>query len=97
VERTSGYFRDLNERIARTAADIGFEGFVPLICECVNPRCFRLVRTTLQEFDELRAHPGRLVLFPGHEGAVGDCPRADAPDTVAVCGRARFRGSAGRG
>jgi hypothetical protein len=65
--RTTAYFRDLNDRIVRAAVQLDFEGFVPLICECPNDRCFRLVRTTLDEYRAIRAHPDRLVLYPGHE------------------------------
>jgi hypothetical protein len=72
VARNTAYFRTLNERIADTAAELGFDGFVPLLCECPDPRCFRLARATLAEFEALRAHPDRLVLYPGHEDVKAD-------------------------
>lgn len=65
--RDERYFRGLNERIAGEAADLGFARYLPLVCECGDPRCFRLIRATRSEFDELRAGPGRYAIFPGHE------------------------------
>ena len=72
MARTTAYFRTLNDRIVRAAADLDFEGFVPLVCECPNDRCFRLVRTTIDEYRTIREHPERLVLYPGHEDVNGD-------------------------
>ena len=71
MARTTAYFRDLNDRIVRAASELDFEGFVPLVCECPNERCFRLVRTTLDEYHAIREHPTRLVLFPGHDDVEG--------------------------
>ena len=72
MARTTAYFRDLNGRIVEAAAALDFDGFVPLVCECPNERCFRLVRTTIDEFRAIREHPDRLVLHPGHDEADGD-------------------------
>ena len=72
MARTTAYFRELNERIVVAAAALEFDGFVPLVCECPNERCFRLVRTTLDEYQAIREHPERLVLYPGHDELNGD-------------------------
>jgi hypothetical protein len=72
MARTTAYFRDLNERIIDAAAALDFDGFVPLVCECPNERCFRLVRTTVDEYRAIREHTERLVLYPGHEEVGGD-------------------------
>ena len=72
MSRTTAYFRDLNDRIVRAAEQLDFEGFVPLVCECPSERCFRLVRTTLDEYRAIRKHAERLVLYPGHEDVHAD-------------------------
>ena len=72
MARTTAYFRDLNRRIVRAAEELDFEGFVPLVCECPNERCFRLVRLTLDEYRAIREHEDRLVLYPGHEGVADE-------------------------
>ena len=72
MARTTAYFRDLNERIVRAASALDYDGLVPLVCECPNERCFRLVRTTVDEYRAIREHPERLVLYPGHEEVEGD-------------------------
>jgi hypothetical protein len=72
MARTTAYFRELNDRIVRAAAALEFDGFVPLVCECPNERCFRLVRTTIDEYRAIREHSERLVLYPGHDELTGD-------------------------
>jgi hypothetical protein len=66
-DRDERFFRNLNERIARAAAELGFRDFFPLVCECRDPRCFRLIRARPGEYDELVEHEGRFAIFPGHE------------------------------
>jgi hypothetical protein len=90
VARNTAYFRTLNERIVDTAAELGFDGFVPLLCECPDPRCFRLARATLAEFEALRAHPERLVLYPGHED-VGEDRVVAATDRYTLVERGAAR------
>jgi hypothetical protein len=65
--RDGRYFRGLNDRIATTAGDLRLPGDLPLVCECRDPRCFRLIRTSAAEFAALRDRPGRFAIFPGHE------------------------------
>lgn len=65
--RDERYFRALNERIARESEALGLHGYLPLVCECGNPRCFRLIRATAEEFEEVRAAPARYAIYPGHE------------------------------
>lgn len=65
--RDEQYFRGLNERLAEEASELGVTGYLPLVCECGDPHCFRLIRATPAEFEELRTAADRYAIFPGHE------------------------------
>jgi hypothetical protein len=65
--RDEQYFRALNEQIARDMAGLGFAGLLPLVCECGDAHCFRLIRASGAEFEEVCATPGRYAIFAGHE------------------------------
>jgi hypothetical protein len=60
-------FREVNEAISRgqwpgeTDAAVGFR------CECASLGCSRLVELTFPEYEQVRTHPRRFVVFPGHE------------------------------
>jgi hypothetical protein len=59
-------FRAANERIARQAAQLEYDGWVPFVCECADERCFQLIRVPLADYEEIAATPDRFLLFPGH-------------------------------
>jgi hypothetical protein len=60
-------FRDVNEAIARGQwpgeqdAPSGFR------CECARLGCNELIELTPREYEEIRSHPRRFVVLPGHE------------------------------
>jgi hypothetical protein len=59
--------RDVNEGIERGQwpgeedAPVGFR------CECARLGCNQLIELTVREYEEVRAHPRRFVLVPGHQ------------------------------
>jgi hypothetical protein len=59
--------RDVNEGIERGQwpgeedAPVGFR------CECARLGCNQLVELTVHEYEEIRSHPRRFVVVPGHE------------------------------
>jgi hypothetical protein len=60
-------FRDVNEAIARGQwpgeqdAPSGFR------CECARLGCNELIELTPRIYEEIRSHPRRFVVLPGHE------------------------------
>lgn len=60
-------FREVNEAISRgqwpgeDAAGVGFR------CECGLLGCNQIVELMLPEYEAVRAHARRFVVFPGHE------------------------------
>lgn len=68
VAQSEATFRHANDRLRETYSAFGAEEhLVPFICECADMRCTRVMMLTLDEFEEARAHPGGLLLLPGHE------------------------------
>jgi hypothetical protein len=60
-------FREVNEGIERgqwpgeDREPVGFR------CECARLGCNLLVKLTLAEYEQVRAHPRRFMMVPGHE------------------------------
>ena len=54
IARTEALFREVNERIAETAArfDATQTNFV---CECADPRCTHRVEATLEQYERVEA------------------------------------------
>jgi len=63
--RAQTIFRAGNEALRR-AAD-SRDGAVPFLCECGDERCFTRISLTSAEYEEVRAHPRRFLVAPGHE------------------------------
>jgi hypothetical protein len=37
------------------------------ICECADPACVERIQLPLEEYREVRSHPARFMVVPGHE------------------------------
>jgi hypothetical protein len=59
--------RDVNEGIERGQWPGEEDSPVGFRCECARLGCNRLVELTVREYEEIRAHPKRFVVVPGHE------------------------------
>ena len=59
--------RDVNEGIERGQWPGEQEAPVGFRCECARLGCNRLIELSVHEYEEIRAHPRRFVLIPGHE------------------------------
>jgi hypothetical protein len=66
IARTEALFRDVNERIAETAKEIGSNRAV-FVCECADPGCDDRFETSLEEYESVRADGTRFLLAIGHE------------------------------
>ena len=66
IARTESLFREVNERIAESAAR--FEATrTNFVCECGDPRCTRQVEATLAQYERVREDGDAFLLVPGHE------------------------------
>ena len=60
-------FRTANDRLDERTEAYSREGpLVPFLCECPDDACFGRVEMTHQQYQEVRSHPDRFVIMPGH-------------------------------
>ena len=59
--------RDVNEGIERGQWPGDEDAAVGFRCECARLGCNQLVELTVLEYEEIRAHPRRFVVVPGHQ------------------------------
>jgi len=67
--RPEDVFRNVNDRIAEKGAELGWRLPGPFLCECSDLCCFARLELTLEDYEELRSHPGRYLTVPGHDVA----------------------------
>ena len=64
--RNEALFREVNEEVARLERRL--ERTDPqFVCECASESCVDRVTVPLKAYEEIRSHPRRFVLKPGHE------------------------------
>lgn len=83
--------RDVNEGIERGQWPGDEDSPVGFRCECARPGCNRLVELTVREYEQIRSHPRRFVVLPGHEAPDLETVVATRPDYLIV----EKRGQAG--
>lgn len=66
IAKTESAFRDVNERIADSAQQIGLEQ-AALVCECADPECGHRIDAPLEDYEEVRADGARFLVAPQHE------------------------------
>jgi hypothetical protein len=68
IARTESLFREVNERIAETAENLGSEDAV-FVCECADAGCDERLPAELDEYQQVRVDGVRFLVAPGHEEA----------------------------
>jgi hypothetical protein len=66
VAKNQATFRETNEKIEAAAHNMEIFGPVPFVCECAEPECTKLIRLTIDEYENVRQHPRRFFVRPGH-------------------------------
>jgi hypothetical protein len=88
IARNNAVFRDANDEIAGAAAEHGLKGGapVPFVCECSDPRCTKLIRLTLEDYEAVRRNPRWFFHAAGHETSIPGAvrPVEDRGDWVLV-------------
>jgi len=59
--------RDVNEGIERGQWPGDEDTPIGFRCECARVGCNRLVELTVRQYEQIRSHPRRFVVVPGHE------------------------------
>ena len=65
IAKTESQFREVNERIAESADDVGLQQ-VDLVCECADPECGHRIEAALDEYERVRSDGARFVVAPEH-------------------------------
>lgn len=60
-------FRRANQELDASASQMGLSGPRPYLCECNDARCTRTMMIDGVAYTDVRAHPDRFVVLPGHE------------------------------
>jgi hypothetical protein len=76
VATVAATFREANERIELAAHNTALAGPIPFICECADAACTAIVRLTLEQYENVRAHPHRFVTLRRHETLAVDAGAA---------------------
>ena len=66
--RNQSLYREVNERIEELNQrfDAALEAGATWVCECADTECSEPMALTLGEYEELRSHPNRFAVLPGH-------------------------------
>ena len=76
-------FRNVNERLEEKAAELELANErTPFLCECEDERCTDVLLLGRGEYEEVRAHPARFVVAPGHQEQDDELIREEADFTV---------------
>ena len=65
IAKTESRFRDVNERIAESAEDVGLQE-AALVCECADPDCGHRIEASLEDYEQARSDGARFVVAPEH-------------------------------
>ena len=65
IAKTESQFRDVNERIAESADDVGLQQ-AALVCECADPDCGHQIEASLEDYEQVRSDGARFVVAPEH-------------------------------
>ena len=69
VAVTETTFREANETLHGIFADDAKEAPLagyPFVCECGDPACTGVLLIPLDVYEQVRAHPTRFLILPGH-------------------------------
>jgi hypothetical protein len=65
IAKTESRFRDVNERIAESAVDVGLQQ-AALVCECADPECGHRIEASLEDYERVRGDGALFVVAPEH-------------------------------
>jgi hypothetical protein len=66
LAQNQALFREVNERIEQLGDLAVRDGVLEVLCECGSIGCATTLRVTVAEYEDVRAHPMRFFVVPGH-------------------------------
>lgn len=89
--------REVNEGIERGQWPGDEDSPVGFRCECARPGCNLLAELTVREYEQIRSHPKRFMVVPGHEAPDIETVIATRPGYLIVEKRAEAGAAAEAG
>jgi hypothetical protein len=72
-------FRSVNERLQEKADELELgDRQTPFLCECEEERCTEVLLLGRSDYEDVRAHPRRFIVAPGHQGGEEELIRDEA-------------------
>ena len=65
--------RDANESIEDSIQSTGRSSADMFFCECGDPRCYRTVCVTIEEYESVRERPNHFLIVLNHENPEVEC------------------------
>jgi hypothetical protein len=76
-------FRSVNERLEKKAEELELgDSPTPYLCECEDEGCRDVVLLRHDLYEDVRAHPRRFIVVPGHQQGDDEPIREEAGFTV---------------
>jgi hypothetical protein len=66
IAKIESRFRDVNERIAESADEVGLPQ-ADLVCECADPECGHPIAASLDDYERVRSDGALFVIAPEHD------------------------------
>jgi hypothetical protein len=66
IAKTQSRFRNVNERIAESADEVGLPQ-VDLVCECADLECGHPIEASLDDYERVRSDGALFVVAPEHD------------------------------
>lgn len=67
IAKNEAVFREVNERIERTAQESSTNEAFGFVCECGHEDCLELIHLSVFQYERVRANPSWFVVVTGHE------------------------------
>ena len=67
LAKNEAVFREVNERIERTAQESKTGDSFGFVCECGHEDCLDLIELSIFQYERVRANPACFVVVTGHE------------------------------
>jgi hypothetical protein len=67
IAKNEAVFREVNERIERTAQESKTSDSFGFVCECGQEGCLELVELSIFQYERVRANPLWFFVVDGHE------------------------------
>jgi hypothetical protein len=65
IAKTESRFREVNERIAESADEVGLLQ-ADLVCECADRECGHRIEASLDDYEQVRSNGARFLVAPEH-------------------------------